>query len=344
MKRLHITNGDSAADLIKASGLDGKVLPWRDPMHHGPFGAGLTLAEQSRLRASYLSDPTGDQRQAEQAFLSRDNQLRAFAKFDEVVLWFEHDLLDQLQILQLLDWFHGNGRGQTQLSLICIHAFDGVPRFRGLGELTPVQVASLFPNRATVSDAQLTLAVAGWKAFCASDPRDLTAFLTGDLTALPFLRAALARHLEEYPARATGLTRTELQILRLVDQGVTSPGQIFLKNMDCETALYIGDERTFATIEQLCFAREPLLAKADASSFVARSVARDRQAYLAQQLTLTNVGAAVLTEARDAFSAITRDTWLGGVHIKSGPNMWTWDGARGGLTDGPTGTVSRRGS
>ncbi|MEL6291169.1 MAG: hypothetical protein AAFQ44_05205, partial [Pseudomonadota bacterium] len=93
-----------------------------------------------------------------------------------------------------------------------------------------------------------------------------------------------------------------------------------------------------------CLAIDPLLAKNQPSSFVPRSVARDQQAYLAQQLTLTNVGAAVLTEARDAFSAITRDTWLGGVHIKSGPNMWTWDGATDGATGGPAGTVSRRGS
>lgn len=35
--QLHITNGDCAAEIIKASSLGGDVLPWRDPMHHVPL-------------------------------------------------------------------------------------------------------------------------------------------------------------------------------------------------------------------------------------------------------------------------------------------------------------------
>ncbi len=33
---LHLTNGDSAADLIREAGIGGKVLPWRDVLHMGP--------------------------------------------------------------------------------------------------------------------------------------------------------------------------------------------------------------------------------------------------------------------------------------------------------------------
>ncbi len=35
-------------------------------------------------------------------FQRRDEQIRRAGDFDEVVLWFEHDLFDQLQVLQVL--------------------------------------------------------------------------------------------------------------------------------------------------------------------------------------------------------------------------------------------------
>ena len=52
---LHITNGDVAADILKASALNGDVLPWRDPMQYGPFPASLDLDAVSRVRAEFLA-------------------------------------------------------------------------------------------------------------------------------------------------------------------------------------------------------------------------------------------------------------------------------------------------
>jgi len=102
---LHITNGDAAASLLIASSVAGDVLPWRDVLHDGPVPGGLSLAKLSQVRAGYLSDsfmlPLTD---VQRDFALRDGQLQSSDRYDEVILWFEHDLYDQLQILQLLDW------------------------------------------------------------------------------------------------------------------------------------------------------------------------------------------------------------------------------------------------
>ena len=108
MVDLHITNGDSAANILKESTIRGDVLPWRDPMHHGPFPADLDLASLSKVRARYLAGPGFDAAEVERDFQLRDEHLRGATQYDRIVLWFEHDLLDQLQILQLLDWFRKN--------------------------------------------------------------------------------------------------------------------------------------------------------------------------------------------------------------------------------------------
>src|SRR5215510_3705249 len=100
---LHITNGDSAGDTIRATGLEGDVLPWRDVLHEGPVPGGLELEALSVIRARFLSDET-NRRKVEQDFRDRDARLQA-GTGEDIVLWFEADLYDMLQLIQLLDWF-----------------------------------------------------------------------------------------------------------------------------------------------------------------------------------------------------------------------------------------------
>ena len=195
MKILNITNGDGAANIIKQSTVIGDVLPWRDPMHHGPFPAELPLSELGKLRAAYLASPDADPTEIERDFQLRDQHLKASDGYDKITLWFEHDLLDQLQILQILDWFSGARIEDTILDMICVDRFPGKPGFRGIGELSPEQMASLADLRHPVTDTMLALATSGWAAFRSSDPGKLLDFLGGDLRELPFLAAALRRHL-----------------------------------------------------------------------------------------------------------------------------------------------------
>jgi hypothetical protein len=322
---LHITNGDHAGDLLKASGIGGDVLPWRDPMHHGPFPADLDLDAVSDVRARYLAgehDPGAIQ----QDFRQRNDTLRSVGDYDEVVLWFEHDLLDQLQLLQLLDWFTAADRGSAQLTMICIDRFPNVVPFRGLGQLTAAQIGSLLPARLPVTADQLATARAGWAAFRAADPTTLLHFLGGDLTALPFLRAALERHLQEYPWSSDGLTRTERQVMSIVSAGVAAPGRIFGANMEQETALFEGDLGTFQHIAELSRGSRPLLHSTPHGTFHAPGdggLSHDE--FVAQRVSLTRDGELVLNGETDAWEIVRRDHWLGGVHLQTGHTMWMWD-------------------
>jgi hypothetical protein len=128
---LHITNGDSAGGLIQESDIGGDVLPWRDVLHEGPVPADLDLDDLSAIRAEYLAGrELGDLENLKRDFAERDNMLRRFADYDEVVLWFEWDLYDQLQLIQLLDFFAGFspddlGETGTDLSLIAPRGYLG---------------------------------------------------------------------------------------------------------------------------------------------------------------------------------------------------------------------------
>ena len=330
---LHITNGDGAANTLKQFCVGEDVLPWRDPMIDGPFPAGLELSAASKLRAAHLAGAHLGYDQVLRDFRLRDEHLAAAAsRYDEITLWFEHDLLDQLQILQLLDWFSKTELIDARLNMICIDTFPGVVPFRGLGQLGPAQMATLVDKKSPVTRRQLDLAKDGWAAFRSSDPRDIETFLTQDLRPLPFLQAALRRHLQEFPSVSNGLGRTDHQILHLVSEGQIRPGQIFLANMDLETALFIGDWGIYGHVQDLCNTRQPLLScKPDGEFKYPPDVALSHESFRNQELSLTDNGVRVLVQEEDAFASIDIDRWLGGVHLLSSEPCWRWNEQAGRL-------------
>jgi hypothetical protein len=171
---LHIHNGDCSAGIARRSSLPGEHFAWRESLITGPTPAGLLADDWRKLRAQLLSESYGvDLQECERGLLTQEEKLRTFSEHEEVVLWFEHDLFCQLHFLYLLDWFAVQPLGTTKLSLICINHFPGKQNFRGLGELSPDEFASLFPARAEVTAPQLKLAQAAWRAYCSPTPSDI---------------------------------------------------------------------------------------------------------------------------------------------------------------------------
>ena len=160
---LHITNGDSVGDTLRQTGLPGAIVTWKDILHEGPTPAGLSLGQMSQLRARFLADcALGSYEEILADFLSRDTTLAQFAAHQEVILWFEHDLYDQLQLIQLLDWFSHQDRTASTISLICVNAFPDIAHFTGLGQLNASQLRSLYETRRPLTEETFRLGSEAW--------------------------------------------------------------------------------------------------------------------------------------------------------------------------------------
>src|SRR4029077_4661912 len=123
---LHITNGDSVVGTFRQVKFPGAYLSWRDVLHDGPVPQTETLTELSDVRARALAGfGWGSYEKIRADFTARDQALENFLKHEEVVLWFEHDLFDQLQLIQLLDWFDQQDLGGVKLGLIQIDSYPG---------------------------------------------------------------------------------------------------------------------------------------------------------------------------------------------------------------------------
>jgi hypothetical protein len=290
---LHVTNGTSVG--IAQTGLPGEVLYWIDILHEGPTPAGLSLEQMSEIRARFLDDADG-------RLSIRDKTLTEFRSHEEVILWFEHDLYDQLQLIQILDWFAGRDLGSTRLSLICIEGY--------LGELDPQELLRLFPTRHEVSAAELKLGAAAWTAFCSPDPSQIEKLLAANTSALPYLAGALRRRLEQFPSTRNGLSRSERQILEILSAGPHTFSAAFSAAADREEAVFLGDCVFWRYIERMRDAKTPLVEGSR------------------EKLSLTSAGEDVLHGKADAIALNGIDRWLGGVHLSGADAEWRWNGGR----------------
>jgi len=321
---LHITNGDCAAGTLR-SFLSDRVLVTCDVLHDGP----APLLEPDAwydIRARFLSDGFGARYDEIRASLAAFDRTVRAAGVDghSIVLWFEHDLFDQLLLIRTLDVIGGSD-SQRRVSLICPGEFPGVQRFIGLGQLNVEQLASLYPTRQPVSDAQFGIAHRAWNAFRASDPTELLSLVHASTTpaepgALPFLRDAIQRLFEEYPSTHNGLSRSAEAVLRAVAAQPLDAMSLFQATQVDEARPFMGDAGLFDVVHGLANARVPL------ATITPAATGLDLRGHA---VAITDAGREVLSGRADAVALNGIDEWRGGVHLAGvDRSPWRWDRGR----------------
>lgn len=324
---LHVTNGSVAADVLRESGVPGRVTITADVLHEGPTPAGLPPERWRKVRARYLAESGyGGYDECLATLTEWDHAVEDHRAEDELVLWFEHDLFDQLLLIRTLDRLASQDLGLTRLSLICIGEHPEVQPFLGLGQLTPEQMAALLPARRTVTREQIVLARHAWRAFCASEPVGIEVAIRRDTSALPFLAGALHRHLEEFPSLQGGLSRTEHQALAVLAAagGTLSFEDLFRTAQGMEERPFLGDTSFQRRLQEL----------SDDPRRLVRLEREPGSGLRGLRVILTSTGLDVL-EGRDDWVRIHGiERWLGGVHLHGREAQWRWDPARDRLVPG----------
>jgi hypothetical protein len=321
---LHITNGESAGNTLRQTALGGAVLPWQDALHEGPVPA-LPRRKLLRTRARFLADCGWGRQQALLSSLERrDRQLlEALRDNLQVVLWFEHDLYDQLQLLDVLALAHSE---EAAPELIVVGSFPGRPAFAGLGELTASELETLWPSRGRATAAVLEAATGAWAAFQAPEPTSLAEWATRDTPQLAFLASALRRLLEELPAPVDGLSGTERRALHAVAAGAHSPPAAFVAAQRLEEAPFLGDTWFYRALSALGQGKTRLLESDDGAPLPPPPPLGDGHRFARLRLRLTATGEHTLRGEADRVELLDIDRWIGGTHITP-DSTWRWDAA-----------------
>src|SRR3954454_13887293 len=264
MDALHITNGDSAGRTIERTSLGGEVISWNDVLHEGPLA--FDPDESRPLRARFLAECGWGEERAILGELERRDL--ALAEARHVVLWFEHDLFDQLQLLQILSQVKNGQRVEL------------VQADEYLGPLDVAAIEQLWETRREASIEMFALAREAWRAVCDGE---IETVLRRDTGALPYLEAALRRLGEE----RRPLSRTKHQLLAALAEGPKRPPDLFVANQQAEDPIFLGDTWCFRQLHEL--ALEGLV-----TELPAPPPRGDHAAFAATPVELTSAGRAVL--------------------------------------------------
>ena len=217
---LHITNGESAASTLRTVAIEGVVLSWDDVLHVGPLAS--TRPVSTRTLALPGRAGMGRSGRDRGGPPRRDELL---ARANHVVLWFEHDVVDQLQLLQILSQLGPD----TEIELVQTDHY--------LGSLEADELERLWPKRRPLDPQTVAAARESWRAIVAGE-------LTRTSGCCPHVAAALRRIAQEPD-------RTKRQLLDALTDGPRTAEQLFLANQEREEAIFLGDSWAYLFVYEL---------------------------------------------------------------------------------------------
>jgi hypothetical protein len=312
---LHITNGDCVGSTLREF-ISDPVVACADVLHEGPAPA-VDDEQWYDLRGRFLADDPAHAAAIARQLMACDAALDRLETYKEVVLWFEHDLFDQLNLVRALSRIGRHHPADGFAQLICVDRFPGFDRFIGLGQLNARQLFSLVDHRRAVTRAEYHLAARAWDAFRSPDPRGLAGFADDSAATLPFLPAAITRLCAEYPSTINGLSCSAQALLDTLRDGPADGEAVFRHAQAREQHPFMGDWSFFRMARRLSRTHVPLV----------RIEPDDRAIDLRRhRLSLTEAGRDVLAGAGDAVALNGIDEWRGGVHLKGDDRSpWRWD-------------------
>ena len=231
--RLHLRCGDDLREALQDASIAGEYLCFADPVCMGPAHDDGDLMAWLGMRARYVALHSGQDVAAVRLRLGREYAaLNGLHRREAVWLWFEHDLWDQAALIRILSLLAEKRLLRGKLLLL---PADGI---RCFPELSGAELAALQP--ALLSDLQIEQAAEAWAAFAAPDPGALDAFSRREL-ALPFLAAALRRHLRDLPWTTDGLGETERLVLRAIAAGAGDEAALYRAVRPADPVFHVTD-------------------------------------------------------------------------------------------------------
>ncbi len=316
MSTLLLTNGDSAADLLKDAGVEATIMPWRDMLHDGPVPHTDSEEALVDIRADFLADGeinTVDD--VRKDMLERNSLIENHSNYDRIELWFEHDLYDQLQLVEIIAKLAKQVRLQN---VILVQALNY------LGMQSPNTILKFRDLSIPVEPIMFERATRIWNAFRNDTPEALYEEIQEKTPGFPVLRQSLKRGFQELPG-PDGLSRTERHTLYSIDRGVSRTGMLFARVNNMEEAAFLGDWGFFSILSGLAFCNNPLLE--GLPERFKPSLLQDndrRKAFITSNLTLTDLGKSVLESLQDHAQHNKIDRWFGGTHLTN-DSLWRWD-------------------
>jgi len=212
---LHITNGDSLTDRLKAMNLKGDIITWREMLCEGKTLTNVGSESFWKTRFEFLNK---NYKVSKSWFVEKTlKEYRSLCNHkqqDHIVLWFEYDLFCQINMLAVISWLKTH-RKYANISLVCSGNEDETDKMYSLGEVSDEKLLELYENRTELSMNDIEYADYVWQLYCSDNPIRLENLTDFKNYQFDYLSDAIKAHLKRFPTIKNGLNDIENHVLQL---------------------------------------------------------------------------------------------------------------------------------
>lgn len=213
---LHITNGDSTTSYLKKLNVQGDFITWREMLCEGKTTVDVGSESFWKSRFDFLKQSYKiTKRQFIDLTLKEYRNLCNHKSQEEIVLWFEHDLFCQINMIAVISWLKRYRKGR-KISLVCSGEIKGSNKLFGLSELSEKQLKEHYKNKIELSIDDIAYADYVWQLYCSDNPIKLqNLYQYQQNTTFTYLIDSLLAHLQRFPSIGNGLNKPENNILTI---------------------------------------------------------------------------------------------------------------------------------
>jgi len=218
---LHITNGDATTKILQDLAIPGKIITWREMLCEGKTTIDVGSEHFWKARFEFFKK---SYKITKKTFI--DYTLKEYRnlcnqkKQEEIVLWFEHDLFSQINMIAVISWLKKYRKGK-KITLVNSGKKRGSKKLHHYKDFTTTELNKKFQKRKTLSLDDIEYADYIWQLYCSDSPLRLeVVYKFNPSSPFIYLSDALKAHLQRFPSIENGLNAVENNILKTAHSSV----------------------------------------------------------------------------------------------------------------------------
>lgn len=247
-------NGDSTAEILKQTSIEGDMVIWREMLCEGPICKAVGSDEFWLKRYQYFENELGVSKlEYYDKTIKEIIKLEDVSGYDEVVLWFEYDLFCQVNLMALCTYLLENYSKSVLYYLVCTGKEKGKDQLQTLSDYETDSYPKLLENKVKLSRSKLLFAKQCWEIYVENNPEKLKAFIFNKYSKFAYFQLAINQHLKRFP-KVNGLNQIQQKILEVINLGNLNKNQIvrdMLIWQRTETVYGFGDLQYFNYLEKM---------------------------------------------------------------------------------------------
>ncbi|WP_456423406.1 DUF1835 domain-containing protein [Lutibacter sp.] len=223
---IHILNNEATAQILEKSKIKGDVIIWREMLCEGSLHKNVGSDEFWKKRYAYFKNQFNiEPIKYYDTTINEIKKVEDLSNYNEVVLWFECNLFQQINLVALCTYLVNNYVKKITYFLVYFEKENEKKPEQSFTNFSIIDLKTIFKNKVTLSKASLLFAKESWEMYVENDIDKLKKFNFNKNSKFKCLQKSINQHLLRFPSEK-GLNQIENKILRIVNSGMFTEKEI----------------------------------------------------------------------------------------------------------------------